>query len=404
MENQDEMKVFRERTTKAHANLDGTASNFCTILGLQWGDEGKGKLVDILAKNYDVCARFNGGNNAGHTVKVGGVKYAFHLLPSGVLYDTCTNIIGNGVVVDLGGLFSELKQFEEKGIIPKLFVSARAHLVTKLHKLADQQADAKKGDKKIGTTGKGIGTTYATKMLRIGLRVGDLLNWEKFTEKYSTFVERAAEIFGIQDYDKDAELEELKVLRDRLVDNNMIINTATYMHRAIGEGKKIMAEGANALMLDIDFGTYPFVTSSNPSIGGICTGLGVPPQAIETVVGIVKAYTTRVGEGHFPTYLSDETGQHLQSVGHEYGTTTGRPRRCGWLDLNVVQYSTLINGCTSINLTKLDVLTGLKTINVCVGYKMGDVELRGEVPPSIDDFENCTPIYETLPGFEEDIR
>jgi adenylosuccinate synthase len=273
-----------------------------------------------------------------------------------------------------------------------------------MHRQADQQADAKKGDKKIGTTGKGIGTTYATKALRIGLRIGDLLDWEKFTEKYHTFVERAGEFFGISEYDKDSELESIKKYRDFLVENDMIINSTTYIHKAIAQGKKIMAEGANALMLDIDFGTYPFVTSSNPAIGGICTGLGVPPQAIETCIGIVKAYTTRVGEGYFPTYLDDDDGKHLQSVGNEFGTTTGRPRRCGWLDLNIIQYSTMINGCTSINLTKLDVLTGLKEIKVCVAYKFGDQELRGEIPHGIEDFEKCEPIYETLPGFEEDIR
>jgi len=284
-----------------------------------------------------------------------------------------------------------------------MFLSARAHLVTKLHKIADQQADAKKGSGKIGTTGKGIGTTYATKALRIGLRIGDLLDWDKFLEKYNTFVDRASEFFGITEYDRDTEIEELKGYRDILMANNMIINTATFIHKAIGEGKKIMAEGANALMLDIDFGTYPFVTSSNPSIGSICTGLGVPPQTIDTCVGIVKAYTTRVGEGYFPTYLSDEDGQHLQKVGVEFGTTTGRPRRCGWLDLNVVQYASMINGCSSINLTKLDVLTGLKTLKICVGYQMGDQEFRGEIPPTIEDFEKCTPIYETLPGFDEDI-
>ncbi|CAI2367501.1 unnamed protein product [Moneuplotes crassus] len=399
------LENYRARTTKEGADVDGFGSNFAAVCGLQWGDEGKGKLVDILAENYDICARFNGGNNAGHTVKVGGVKYAFHLLPSGILYDSCVNILGNGVVVDVCGLFEEIKQIETNNIdySGRLFLSSRAHLVTKMHRLADQQSDAKKGDKKIGTTGKGIGPAYATRALRIGLRLGDFLDWDLFAKKYDTFIERASEFFGIEDYDKEEELELLKKHRDTLVENKMIINTESYLHKALGDGKKIMAEGANALMLDIDFGTYPFVTSSNPSIGSICTGLGVPPQAIETTVGVVKAFTTRVGEGYFPTYLEDEVGVHLQKVGKEFGTTTGRPRRCGWLDLNVVQYATLINGCSSINLTKLDVLSGLKEIKVCVGYKMGDIVLTGEVPPNIEDFENCEAIYETLPGFEEDI-
>lgn len=333
-------------------------------------------------------------------------KYAFHLLPCGILYNTCLNVIGNGVVVDIVSLFEEIKQLDTNNVdyAGRLFLSARAHLVTKMHRIADQQADAKKGDKKIGTTGKGIGPTYATRALRIGLRLGDLLDWDKFLEKYNTFIERASEFFNISDYDKDEELELIKKYRDILVENKMIINTANFMHTAIGEGKKIMAEGANALMLDIDFGTYPFVTSSNPSIGSICTGLGVPPQVIETSIGIVKAYTTRVGEGYFPTFLDDADGVHLQKVGVEFGTTTGRPRRCGWLDLNVIKYASMINGCSSINLTKLDVLTGIKEIKVCVAYQLDDEVLEGAVPANIEDFENCKPIYETLPGFDEDIR
>ena len=401
----EETKSYRLRTTKEGADLDGSNSKFCTVLGLQWGDEGKGKLVDILAKNYDVCARFNGGNNAGHSVKVGDLKMHFHLLPCGILYDTCINIIGNGVVVDIVGLFEEIKQLDDNGFDYKgrLFLSTKAHLVTTLHKVADQRADKSKGEGKIGTTGKGIGTTYATRALRIGLRLGDLVDWDKFIEKYKTFVERATEFFGIDDFDAEAELERLKTCRDILVEENMIINTESYLHKALAEGKKIMAEGANALMLDIDFGTYPYVTSSNPSIGSICTGLGVPPQAIETSVGIVKAYTTRVGEGYFPTQLTDDVGEHLQKVGHEFGTTTGRPRRCGWLDLNIVRYSSLINGSTSINLTKLDILTGVKEIKVCTAYKLGDRVLKGEIPGNIEEFEQCEPIYETLPGFEEDI-
>ena len=333
-------------------------------------------------------------------------KYAFHLLPSGILYNTCKNLLGNGVVIDIGGLFKELKQLDENGIDYKdrLFLSSRAHIVFKMQRLADQQSDAKKGDKKIGTTGKGIGTTYATRALRIGLRMGDLKDWDLFVEKYNAFIERSGEFFGITDYDKEAELEEIKVHRDFMIENNMIINTESYLHKALGENKKILAEGANALMLDIDFGTYPFVTSSHPAIGSICTGLGVPPQAVETAVGVVKAFTTRIGEGFFPTYLDDKIGEHFQQVGKEFGTTTGRPRRCGWLDLNVVQYATLINGCSSINLTKLDVFSGLKEIKVCVAYKYGEETLQGEVPPNIEEFEKCEAIYETLPGFDEDIR
>lgn len=273
-----------------------------------------------------------------------------------------------------------------------------------MHRIADQQSDKKKGDKKIGTTGKGIGPTYATRALRIGLRIGDLTDWDLFIEKYNTFVDRAGEFFGISDYNKEEELEIFKKYRDILVENKMIINTESYMHKALGDNKKIMAEGANALMLDIDFGTYPFVTSSHPAVGSICTGLGIPPQAVETSIGIVKAYTTRIGEGFFPTYLEDSIGEHFQKVGNEFGTTTGRPRKCGWLDLNVIQYASLINGCTSINLTKLDVLSGLKELKICTSYKFGEEVLQGEIPPGIEDFEKCEAIYETFPGFEEDIR
>lgn len=239
--------------------------------------------------------------------------------------------------------------------------------------------------------------------MRIGLRVGDLLDWDSFLEKYNTFVERASALFNISDYDKEAELRSLIGYRDILVENNMIIDTESYLHKAISKGKKILAEGSCALMLDIDFGVYPYVCSSVPSVGGICTGLGIPPQAIETSVGIVRAYMARGGKGNFPTYLDDDVGSHMLNVGNEFGSTAGKPKRCGWLDLNVIQYATMINGCTSLNLTKLDVMTGLSELKICIGYRLGKREYIGEMPPAIENFEKCSPIYENLSGWDEDI-
>ena len=297
------MESYRSKLVTEGQNLDGLSSNFGVVLGTQWGDEGKGKLVDILAKNYDVCARFNGGSNAGHSVHADGVKYAFHLLPCGLLYDTCMNVIGNGVVVHLQSLFNELKQLDDNGKewSGRLLVSDRAHVTTNLHRLCDGYLETLKGDKKIGTTKQGIGPSYAMKMLRGSLRVGDMKNWEEFTAKFETFVEQMGAMFTLDGYDKEAELAELKECQEKLLKHGMIVDTMHYMHEALVSGKKILAEGANATMLDIDHGTYPMVTSSNTVSGGICTGLGLPPQVIETIVGVVKAYTTRVGEGPFPT-------------------------------------------------------------------------------------------------------
>ena len=294
---------FRSKISKEGQNLDGLSSQFTTVLGTQWGDEGKGKLVDILAGKYDICARFNGGSNAGHTVKAGGHKYAFHLLPCGVLYPSCTNVIGNGVVVHLQSLFKELKQLDDTGIdySGKLLISNRAHITTNLHREADGFMEQLKGDSKIGTTKQGIGPSYATKALRNGLRIGDLQNWEEFVVKFNEFVDSSIRIFGLEGYDREKELEEIKECRDKVIAGNMITDTISYLHNALKDGKKILAEGANATMLDLDFGTYPMVTSSSTTVGGIMTGLGVPPQAIETVIGVVKAYTTRVGSGPFPT-------------------------------------------------------------------------------------------------------
>jgi len=357
----------------------GLNSRFCVILGSQWGDEGKGKLVDILAKDYDVCARFNGGANAGHTVVADGHKYAFHLLPCGILYQKCVNVLGNGVVVHIPTMFEELEQLDKNGIDYKgrLLISDRAHLVSDILIQADGMLEQQKGKAAIGTTKRGIGPTYASKALRIGLRVGDLADWTRFREKYDTFVKEVSYLYRIDNFDSRKELDQLRTLSERMSKDRMIIDSIEYMSKALTGGKRIIAEGANATMLDMDFGTYPYITSSSTTVGGVCTGLGVPPQVVETNIGIMKAYTTRVGGGPFPTELLDETGVRLQKVGFEFGATTGRPRRCGWLDLNVVKFSNKINGLTSINMTKLDVLSGIPKIQVAVNYELDGKILNG---------------------------
>lgn len=345
----------------------GLNSRVTAVLGCQWGDEGKGKLVDILAKEHDIIARFNGGGNAGHTLKVDGKKYAFHLIPCGILYPGKVNVIGNGVVLSIPALFKELANLEKNGLdwTGRLIVSDRAHLTVKAHLEID--AKLEKG-KKLGTTLKGIGPTYALKAFRSGIRVGDLKNWDLFVEKYTQLNDFVEENFGIK-VDREAEIRELKQYREVLYQKNMIHDTVGYIHSALVAKKKVLAEGANAVMLDLDFGTYPYVTSSSTGIGGITTGLSIPPQKLETIVGVVKAYTTRVGLGPFPTELLDAQGEKMREIGGEFGTTTGRPRRCGWLDLAVVRYAHMINHLTSINLTKIDVLDTFKEIEVATHYE-----------------------------------
>ena len=389
----------------ASACKTGLKSRFAVILGSQWGDEGKGKLVDILAKDYDVCARFNGGANAGHTVVADGHKYAFHLLPFGILYQKCVNVLGNGVVVHIPTLFEELEQLDKNGVDYKkrLFISDRAHIVSDIEIVADGMLEASKGKAAIGTTKRGIGPTYSAKASRIGLRVCDLADWSKFQDKYHQFVKDMSHLYRIDNFDSKKELDQLKQLRERIVKENMIIDSLEYISNSITSGKRIIAEGANATMLDMDFGTYPYITSSSTTVGGVCTGLGVPPKAIETNIGIMKAYTTRVGGGPFPTELTDEIGAKLQKVGHEFGATTGRPRRCGWLDLNVVKFSNKINGLTSINMTKLDVLTGVKKIKVAVNYELDGKILNGSMPASLDDLGRCKVNFREFDGWTEDI-
>lgn len=373
------------------------------VLGCQWGDEGKGKLVDILAKEHDVVARFNGGGNAGHTLKVDGKKYAFHLIPCGILYPGKANIIGNGVVLSLPALFKEIAGLEKNGLDWKgrLLISDRAHLTTQAHLQID--ANLEKG-KKLGTTLKGIGPTYALKAFRVGLRIADLRDWNLFQEKYLALNRFASENFRTQ-VDTAAELAELKGLRDQLFANNMVIDTVGYVNSAWKSNKKILAEGANAVMLDLDFGTYPYVTSSSTGIGGICTGLSIPPQKIETVVGVVKAYTTRVGEGPMPSELLDERGELMRKIGGEFGTTTGRPRRCGWLDLAVVRYAHMINHLSSINLTKIDVLSDFDKIDVVTHYEDKHGKRVDYLPTSLEEWTSLGHKVKstTLKGWKSDI-
>jgi len=372
------------------------------VLGAQWGDEGKGKLSDILSQEADVCARCQGGNNAGHTIVVGKTKYDFHMLPSGLVNENCTSIVGAGVVVHVPSFFEELSNLEKKGLdcTGRLFVSDRAHLVFDIHQIIDGLKELELGRGSIGTTRKGIGPTYSSKASRSGLRVHHLYNFEEFAEKFRTLVANKHKRYGAFEHDVEAEIARYKVLAEKL--KPYVIDSVYYMNKAIKGNKKVLVEGANALMLDLDWGTYPYVTSSNTTIGGVCTGLGIPPQTITKVVGVVKAYTTRVGGGPFPTEQLNEIGEYLQTVGFEVGVTTGRKRRCGWLDMVVVNYSTIINGYTSINITKLDILDQLDEIKIGVAYKV-DGEILEGFPANLSLLERVEVVYETVPGWKTDI-
>ncbi|KAG2206646.1 hypothetical protein INT46_009933 [Mucor plumbeus] len=377
-------------------------SRLSVVLGSQWGDEGKGKLSDILCAEADVCARCAGGNNAGHTIVVNDVKYDFHMLPSGLINPNCTALIGNGVVVHLPSFFEEKAKLEAKGLNceGRLLLSDRAHLVFDLHQKVDGLKEIELGRGSIGTTGKGIGPTYSSKASRSGIRVHHLYEFEEFSARFRTMVENKRKRYGNFEYDVEAELERYKELAERV--RPYVIDTIPYLHEQIKAGKRILVEGANALMLDIDFGTYPYVTSSTTSIGGVCTGLGVPPNKVSKVIGVVKAYCTRVGGGPFPSEQLNEIGEHLQTVGFEFGVTTGRKRRCGWLDLVVVNYSNMINGYTSFNLTKLDILDQLPTIKVAVAYHLDGKKLPS-FPADLDLLEKVEVEYVELPGWQTDI-
>lgn len=459
------------------SDVDGSDSPFCVVLGAQWGDEGKGKLVDILAQDVQVCARFNGGANAGHTLLVDGKKYAFHLLPCGMINKACKNLIGNGVVVHIPTLMKELdalKEFDPQAL-ERVFISTRAHILLDSHQVIDGILEAEQGSNSIGTTKRGIGPCYSSKAIRNGVRFGDLLHFEEFERKMRDLTAWSQKRYSHpRERDSPAQLQLRKALREyntrsafdpehgqkggvtdleeeiqrykRYAEllRTQIVDSVTFLHSEVSLGSKVLVEGANAALLDVDFGTYPFVTSSNTTVGSVCTGLGVPPKCVDTVIGVVKAYTTRVGHGPFPTELQNEmqsledyeetfigpaatferkghtggpftcspgqpvkVGMMLQEVGAEYGTTTGRRRRCGWLDLALVKYSALVNGFDSLNITKLDVLTGLKQIRVAIAYRnrrMTEVRLSsGYFPSHLDDLKEVVCEYETLQGWAEDI-
>ncbi|CAL1705796.1 unnamed protein product [Somion occarium] len=378
------------------------------VLGTQWGDEGKGKLVDILAAEVDVCARCAGGNNAGHTivVPIGPEKikttFSFHLLPSGLINPKCVGLIGNGLVVHVPSFFAEVDALQAQGLdcTGRLFISDRAHLVFDFHQIVDGLKEVELGGSSIGTTKKGIGPAYSAKASRSGLRVHHLFDHDTFAEKFRRIVEGRFKRYGYFEYDTEGEIQRYKVLAERL--KPYVIDSVSYIHKAIADGKRVLVEGANAIMLDIDFGTYPYVTSSQTTIGGVCTGLGIPPKKIGKIIGVVKAYTTRVGGGPFPTEQLNDIGVYLQEEGREYGTTTGRRRRCGWLDLVVMKHSCLINGYDSFNLTKLDVLDNLEEIKVGVKYLVNGEELPG-FPADLGVLEQVEVEYVTLPGWKRSI-
>ena len=375
------------------------------LVGAQWGDEGKGKATDLLGGRVDYVVRYQGGNNAGHTVVIGDKKFALHLLPSGILTPEVTPVIGNGVVIDAGVLFKEIEGLESQGIdTSKLLISANAHLITSYHVTLDKVTERFLGNSKIGTTGRGIGPTYADKISRVGIRVQDLFD-EKIlrakvegalTNKNQTLVK----VFNRRAISVDEVVDELLSYAERL--RPYVADTALVLNNALDQNKVVLLEGGQGTLLDVDHGTYPFVTSSNPTAGGACAGSGIGPTKITGVIGILKAYTTRVGSGPFPTELLDEDGEKLRTIGGERGVTTGRPRRCGWFDAPIARYATRVNGLTDIFLTKLDVLTGWEKIPVCVAYDI-DGKRSEELPMTQTEFHHAKPIYEYLPGWSEDI-
>ncbi|TFD69074.1 adenylosuccinate synthase [Cryobacterium sp. Hb1] len=375
------------------------------LIGAQWGDEGKGKATDLLGSRVDYVVKFNGGNNAGHTVVVGDEKYALHLLPSGILSPGVTPVIANGVVVDVEVLFEELDALSERGVdVSRLKVSLNAHVITAYHRTLDKVTERFLGKRQIGTTGRGIGPAYADKINRVGIRVQDLFDENILRQKVDGALDQKnhmlVKVYNRRAIEVEEIVTELLSYAERL--RPMVIDTALLLHQALNAGKTVLFEGGQATMLDVDHGTYPFVTSSNATSGGAVTGSGIAPNRIDRVIAVVKAYTTRVGSGPFPTELFDESGDYLRANGFEFGTTTGRPRRCGWYDAPIARYTARINGVTDFVLTKLDVLTGLAEIPVCVAYSVDGVRVD-EVPVSQSDFHHAVPIYENFPGWTEDI-
>jgi adenylosuccinate synthase len=375
------------------------------VVGAQWGDEGKGKATDQLGNAVDYVVKFNGGNNAGHTVVVGEETYALHLLPSGILTEGVVPVIGNGVVIDLAVLFEELDALSARGVdVSRLVVSANAHVIASYNRTLDKVTERFLGSRRIGTTGRGIGPTYADKMARVGIRIQDLFDASILRQKVAAALDQKnhllVKVYNRRAVGVDDVVDELLAYVERL--RPMVADTSLLLEKALDAGRTVLLEGGQATLLDVDHGTYPFVTSSNATAGGACTGSGIPPNRIDSVVGIVKAYTTRVGEGPFPTELHDVWGEHLRKTGWEYGTTTGRPRRCGWFDAVIGRYAARVNGITDFVLTKLDVLSGMEKVPVCVAYDVDGVR-HDEIPMTQTDFHHAKPLYEELPGWWEDI-
>lgn len=376
------------------------------VVGAQWGDEGKGKIVDIISKECEVVARYQGGANAGHTIAFGDQSFVLHLIPSGVFQPNSTCLIGNGVVIDPFALDEEIEMIAKLGInlTGRLFISSAAHIILPYHKVIDTIRESSQGDKKIGTTGRGIGPSYVDKYMRAGIRVADIFDTESLKAKIQSGLAEKTKLIKYVfekdvkalDFDLDALLAAIEKMKP------YVVNSAYYINKQIKAGKNILVEGAQGALLDVDHGTYPFVTSSNPTTGGACTGLGIPPTSIDTVIGVVKAYSTRVGNGAFPSELTDSLGEYIRKTGHEYGATTGRPRRCGWLDLVSLNYSIMINGITEIALTKIDILNDLKEIGVCFAYEL-DGKYIYEFPTNHEDLERCKPVIKYFNGWQSDI-
>lgn len=391
------------------AKMQLKLGNLTAVLGTQWGDEGKGKLIDILSEEFELVVRAAGGANAGHTIYLRdpvnpttSKKFVFHLVPSGMLHPKCVCIIGNGVVLHLPTLFEEIELLEKNNISTngRILIADRTHLLFDYHKEIDGIQEEKKGDKKVGTTKRGIGPCYMDKTSRMGIRVHELLDFAKFEAKYRQNLATLKDLYGEFTYDVEKELSELKMLAEKV--KPMLVDGAHYLHTAYKGGRKILVEGANGSMLDVDHGTYPFVTSSNPTIGGISTGTGIPGRFFTSLVGIMKAYVTRVGSGPFPTELKDQLGEDIRQKGGEFGATTGRPRRCGWYDSVIGKYAVMLNGLTDINLTKLDVLTGLETLKIATAYKYND-QVLPSVPADLDIMENMEIEYIEMAGWTENI-
>lgn len=377
------------------------------VVGAQWGDEGKGKIVDLLSKDADFVVRYQGGANAGHTLKFDDQEIVLHLVPSGIFNGAANCVIGNGVVIEPQALLDEIREIQERGINleGRLFISNSAHVILPYHKLLDQVKEKQRGDDAIGTTGRGIGPAYVSKVSRVGIRMADLLHPDLFADKVKKNLrdinEALVHIYNEDPLDAEVILSDALEIAEKLCP--YIANTASLLHDGLKNGKDILLEGAQGSLLDLDHGTYPFVTSSSPTAGGACTGTGIPPMAIDHVMGISKAYCTRVGNGPFPTELNDETGEFLRRQGQEFGATTGRPRRCGWLDLVALKYAININGIDELAITKLDVLNDLNEIKACTKYRV-DGEVTSEFSPDLYDIEKAEPVYHSMEGWKEDVR